>query len=159
MAEKKQKKRRVLKWLAIGGLGLAAVIQLVPYGRDHSNPPVTAEPQWDSPETQALAERACFDCHSNETVWPWYSHVAPVSWLLQRDVDEGREHLNFSEWDRPQDDADEAAEMVREDEMPPWFYLPTHPEARLTDAEKQTLIKGLEATFGSGGEHDHEDHD
>lgn len=151
MAEQK-KKRRILKPLLLGAVALAAAIQLVPYGRDHSNPPVTSEPQWDSTATRELAKRACFDCHSNETVWPWYSHVAPVSWLLQRDVDEGRSKLNFSEWDKPQKEADEAAKEVREGEMPPWFYLPTHPEARLTDAEKQALIAGLEATIGAKGE-------
>jgi len=151
MAEQK-KKRRILKPLLLGAVALAAAIQLVPYGRDHSNPPVTSEPQWDSTATRDLAKRACFDCHSNETVWPWYSHVAPVSWLLQRDVDEGRSKLNFSEWNKPQKEADEAAKEVREGEMPPWFYLPTHPEARLTEAEKQALIAGLEATIGAKGE-------
>ncbi len=156
MAEQK-KKRRILKPLLLGAVALAAAIQLVPYGRDHSNPPVTSEPQWDSTATRDLAKRACFDCHSNETVWPWYSHVAPVSWLLQRDVDEGRSKLNFSEWNKPQKEADEAAKEVREGEMPPWFYLPTHPEARLTEAEKQALIAGLEATIGAKGEGHGED--
>ncbi|MBZ0136084.1 MAG: heme-binding domain-containing protein [Planctomycetes bacterium] len=148
-----KKKRRFVKPLLLGLITLAAVIQLVPYGRDHTNPSVTGEPQWDSAATRDLAKRACFDCHSNETVWPWYSHVAPISWLVQRDVDEGREKLNFSEWDRPQKEADEAAEAVREGEMPMWIYLPTHPEARLTDAETQALISGLEATTGTKDEH------
>ena len=151
MAEKK-KKRRFVKPILLGLLALAAVIQLVPFGRDHTNPPVTGEPAWDSPATRELAKRTCFDCHSNETEWPWYSNVAPVSWLVQRDVNEGREKLNFSEWDRPQKHADEAAKEVREGEMPMWIYLPTHPEARLTDAEKQQLIAGLEATFGTESE-------
>lgn len=142
------KKRRFLKPLILGALALAAVAQVVPYGRSHTNPPVTGEPPWDSPATRELAKRACFDCHSNETVWPWYSHVAPVSWLVQRDTDEGRRKLNFSEWNKPQKEADEAAKAVREGEMPMWIYLPTHPEARLTDAEKQALIQGLEATMG-----------
>ncbi len=139
-------------------LGLAALlvlIQLVPYGRDHTNPPTRAEPAWDSPETRALVERACFDCHSNETRWPWYSHVAPVSWLLQRHVHHGREHLNFQEFDRPQDDAHEAAGEVKEGEMPMWSYLLLHGEAELPEAEKQALIRGLEATFGSD-DHDHD---
>lgn len=151
MAEKK-KKRRFVKPILLGLLALAAVIQLVPFGRDHTNPPVTGEPAWDSPATRELAKRTCFDCHSNETEWPWYSNVAPVSWLVQRDVNEGREKLNFSEWDRPQKHADEAAKEVREGEMPMWIYLPTHPEARLTDTEKQQLIAGLEATFGTESE-------
>lgn len=141
-------KRRFLKPLILGALALAAVAQVVPCGRNHTNPPVTGEPPWDSPATRELAKRACFDCNSNETVWPWYSHIAPVSWLVQRDVDEGRRKLNFSQWDKPQKEADEAAKAVREGEMPLWIYLPTHPEARLTDAEKQALINGLEATVG-----------
>ena len=65
--------------VAVGGFLL---IQLVPFGRDHTNPPVVQEPNWDSPATRELAQRACFDCHSNETVWPWYSNIAPVSWLV-----------------------------------------------------------------------------
>ena len=108
------------------------ILQLVPYGRRHSNPPVRVEPRWDGPTTRVLAVRACYDCHSNETVWPWYSHVAPVSWLVQRDVDEGRRKLNFSEWDRPQKEAHESAKTVRKGEMPPWFYILIHPDARLT---------------------------
>ena len=141
-------KRRLLQLL----LGLFVLIQLVPYGRAHDNPPVRREPPWDRPETRELVARACFDCHSNEVRWPWYSHVAPVSWLVQHDVDEAREHLNFSEWDRPQKDADEAAEEVAEGEMPLWYYLPAHPEARLSDAERRQLVAGLEATLGSGEE-------
>lgn len=127
---------------------LAVLIQLVPFGRDHTNPVVTAEPVWDSTETRALAERACFDCHSNETVWPWYANVAPVSWLTYNDVVEGRRALNFSEWDRPQREAREAVETVLEGEMPPWYYLPTHPEANLSDAEVEALVEGLRRTLG-----------
>ncbi|MBK9974986.1 MAG: heme-binding domain-containing protein [Planctomycetes bacterium] len=144
-----KKKRRFLKPLLLGALALAAAIQLVPYGRDHSNPAVATEPKWDSAATRDLAKRACFDCHSNETEWPWYSHVAPVSWLVQRDVNEGRSELNFSEWNRPQKNGQKAAKEVRDGEMPMWIYLPTHPQARLSDAEKQALIQGLEATFGT----------
>ena len=95
------------------GIGILLVAQLIPYGRVHSNPPVTLEPAWDSAATRELFFRACRDCHSNETVWPWYSHVAPVSWLVTSDVEEGREHFNVSVWDRPKQDGDEAAEMVR----------------------------------------------
>jgi hypothetical protein len=84
-------------------IGALLLIQLVPYGRDHDNPPVQSEPPWDSPDTRALARQACFDCHSNETEWPAYANIAPVSWLVQRDVDEGRAVLNFSEWQRPQE--------------------------------------------------------
>lgn len=147
MAEQK-KRRRFLKPALLGLLAVAAAVQLVPYGRDHTNPPVTAEPVWDGPRTRELAKGACFDCHSNETIWPWYSHVAPMSWLVQYDVEEGRRKLNFSEWDKPQKEAHEAAETVREGEMPLWFYVPTHPDADLSEADKQALIDGLEATLG-----------
>lgn len=128
-------------------LGLVLVAQIVPYGRDHTNPPVQAEPTWDSPTTRALAERACFDCHSNQTQWPWYSNVAPMSWLVQNHVDEGRGVLNFSEWSRGNSEAGEAAETVRERQMPPRSYVLLHPEARLTDAEREQLARGLDASL------------
>lgn len=141
---------RWVKWgfatLVVGLL----VIQLVPYGRDHENPPVAAEPSWDSAQTRELAVRACFDCHSNETVWPWYSSVAPMSWLVQRDVDEGREELNYSEWNGGQE-GDESAESVRQGWMPPNSYTAIHPDARLTEAELAALADGLHATFGGEG--------
>ena len=147
-------RKALLRWGAIG-LGvlvfLFVVIQAVPYGRDHSNPPVRQEPTWDNPETRALAVDACFDCHSNQTHWPWYSNVAPVSWLAQRDVDAGRKALNFSEWGREQEGADEAAEKVADKEMPPSYYGWLHPKARLSSDERQALIQGLEAMFGGGG--------
>ena len=138
--------------LAIAVL-LFAVIQVVPYGHPRTNPPVAAEPSWDSPETRELARHACFDCHSNETEWPLYSRVAPVSWLVQRDVAEGRAHLNFSEWNRPQKEADEAAEAVREGEMPMRIYQLMHAHARLSDADRQRLATGLERTLGAGESH------
>ena len=129
-------------------IGFAA-IQFIPV--DRSNPRVTTEPQWDSAQTRALAERACFDCHSNQTKWPWYSKVAPVSLLVAHDVEEGRSALNFSQWDVGQE-GEEAGEEVLEGAMPPWQYLLMHPEASLNDAEKQALVTGLNATFGSEGE-------
>jgi hypothetical protein len=140
--------RRIVRWIGMAFAALVVAIQLVPYGRDHVNPPVTQEPRWDRPETRALAVRACFDCHSNETVWPWYTHVAPISWLTRYDVDEGRRTLNYSEWDRGQREAHESAKSVRSGEMPPWLYMLPRPHARLTAAERTALIAGLEATFG-----------
>jgi hypothetical protein len=135
---------------ALVGLGAVLVlIQLVPFGKDHKNPPVTGTPQWDSPRTEELFNRACKDCHSNETVWPWYSNVAPVSWLTGLDVKIGRAKFNVSEWGREgTNKGDEAAEETRNGKMPPWFYLPAHPEAKLTPDEKGELVKGLAATFG-----------
>ncbi len=139
---------RRLKQIALVLGVLFVAIQLVPYGRGHDNPAVVQGPTWDSPETEALARRACFDCHSNETTWPWYSHVAPVSWLVQHDVEDGRKHLNFSRFDQPQKHAHEAGEEVEEGEMPMKIYLVTHPEARLTDAETAALVAGLNKTLG-----------
>jgi len=127
----------------------AAVIQFVPYGRDHTNPAVSAEPVWDSPETRALAVRACFDCHSNETAWPWYTEVAPVSWLATNHVDEGRVILNFSTWDQPQQELNEMAETIDEGEMPPRYYTILHSTAGLSAAEKQQLVDGLRATIAA----------
>jgi hypothetical protein len=132
--------------VVLGGLLiLFLLIQFVPYGRNHSNPPVKREPLWDSPPTRALAQTGCFDCHSNETVWPWYSHVAPVSWLVQHDVDEGRQKLNFSDWgaDRKGEELDELLEVIRKGEMPLKVYLVTHPEARFTSLQREQLADGF----------------
>ena len=137
-------------WVRAGLLFVMAfvAIQLVPYGRDHVNPPAGIEPAWDSSETRALAKEACFDCHSNETEWPPYSNVAPVSWLIQHDVSEGRAVLNFSEWQRPQEEAKEAAEEVVEGGMPLRIYQLMHAHARLSAAERERLAFGLERTLG-----------
>lgn len=138
-----------VKTVAIAAVAVIAGIQFVPYGKDHANPPVLSQPQWDSPRTQQLFNGACADCHSNETRYPWYSNVAPVSWLVARDIDEGREHFNISTLGtQAKNEAKEAAKEVREGEMPMWIYTLTHPEARLSETEKQELISGLEKTFG-----------
>jgi mono/diheme cytochrome c family protein len=133
-------------------VALVVLMQAVPYGRNHTNPAVSQEPAWDSPGTRTTFLAACGDCHSNRTTWPWYSHVAPVSWLVQHDVDEGRGKLNASEMDRPQKDAGEAAEAVRSGDMPPWQYRIMHPEARLSPDARRRLEAGLVATFGTGAE-------
>ncbi len=138
-----------MRKLLIGFIVLFGLMQLVPYGKDHTNPKVVAEPQWDSPQTRALFMRACGDCHSNETKWPWYSNIAPISWSIYHHVVEGREHFNVSMWGvQKKNDGDEAAEEVEEGEMPLKSYLLAHPEARLSDAEKSALIEGLKRTFG-----------
>lgn len=142
--------KKLIKIIFIAGILLFLLIQLVPYGRAHTNPPVIQEPQWDSPQTRALMGRACFDCHSNLTVWPWYSNIAPISWLVQRDTDQGREKLNFSEWGLGENEADDIYEVVAEGEMPPKSYLLSHPEARLNADEKEALLSGILATFGRG---------
>jgi hypothetical protein len=132
-------------------VGLFAVMQLIPYGRAHDNPPVIAEPAWDSPRTRELAKRACFDCHSNETRWPWYAHVAPLSWAMQRDVDAARSVMNFSEWTRGNDLVHAAGHVVIRRDMPPRQYTVLHGDAHLTDEEKVELARGLHATFGAPG--------
>jgi len=159
----------IRKFTLIVIAALAAVfllLQLVPYGHAHNNPPVVAEPNWDSPQTRELAARACFDCHSNETAWPWYSSIAPISWLTQNHVLEGREYLNFSDWyqsheenGREENETEELGETVLEGKMPLRSFLLIHPEARLTDAERSALAEGLTATAAlsprpGGGETD-----
>jgi len=145
--EKKNIARVALAVIAVI-LVLAFLIQLIPYGRNHTNPAVIAEPKWDGPKTKEIAQRACYDCHSNETAWPWYTNIAPFSWLVQNDVDEGRRALNFSEWDRPQRRVDEVSRIVLEGEMPPGIYLLMHPSARLSPAEANQLAQGLVNTIG-----------
>ena len=120
------------------------IIQVVPYGRDHQNPRTVQEIKWNSPETRTLASNACMDCHSNLTSWPWYTSIAPISWLTSRDVEDGRAKLNFSEWQRPQEaDLQEVFDVIREKEMPPLQYRVIHSEARLSDTERQQLETGL----------------
>jgi hypothetical protein len=143
------------KWwsrIGLAALGTFVAIQLVPYGRDHANPSVRGEPAWDAPATRVLTKQACFDCHSNETQWPAYASIAPASWLVQYDVEQGRAVLNFSEWRRPQKEAIEAAKKLREGEMPPTAYKWIHPHARLSAAELDRLARGLTQTIGAAGE-------
>jgi hypothetical protein len=139
--------KKILIAVPLAFVALLLAIQLVPYGRAHTNPPLQAEPAWDSPQTAELARRACYDCHSNETVWPWYSNIAPVSWLVQHDVDEGRRRLNFSEWNRPQREARSAGREVQRGSMPPSNYFLTHPSAKLSPQEAQALIEGLNTSL------------
>ena len=82
-----------VKNIAIVLIIVFGAIQFVPYGKEHKNPEVLSVPQWDSPETKEFFNRACADCHSNETKWPWYSNIAPISWLVTHDVNKGREHF------------------------------------------------------------------
>jgi hypothetical protein len=139
--------------LATGVLGLLVVIQLFPAWIWQTNPAPQSQPTWDSPQTQALVQRACFDCHSNQTTWPWYSYVAPASWLITRDVIDGRKHLNFDNWqaalarkDRFPLDERIQREVSRGD-MPPNYFVWLHPDAKLTTAEQQQLIDGMAKTI------------
>jgi hypothetical protein len=123
-------------------------IQLIPYGRNHTNPPALREPEWDSPRTREVFFRVCKNCHSNNTEWPWYSNVAPFSWIVRSDVSDGRSKLNVSEWGLRQYKGDKAAEEVRQGDMPPFYYLPFHPEAWLSKTERAKFAAGLANTFG-----------
>lgn len=146
MAKKPRKK--IIAALLIAGIILFVSIQFIPSSLSHHNPPVTGEPQWNSAETRATFFKACADCHSNETRFPWYSTVAPVSWLVDDDVQSGRKHFNISEWDQRRWNGDEAAEEVRHGSMPPGLFLLMHPDANLKAAEKKKFIEGLTSTFG-----------
>lgn len=87
-----------------------------------------------------IAGAACADCHANTTNWPWYSHVAPASWLVRRDVEQGRDEFNLSTWDRDGGEADDAIETIFDGSMPPARYVLMHPEARLPDDERRILV-------------------
>jgi hypothetical protein len=141
---------RILRWSIVGlCLGFIA-IQFVPASR--TNPPVEADVHAPA-EVRLVLRRACYDCHSNETVWPWYSRIAPVSWLIARDVHEGRAELNFSTWNRlsAKEQAKtmhESWEQVTDGEMPTWFYLALHPEARLS-ANDQSVLRAWSLSAGT----------
>jgi hypothetical protein len=139
------------------GVVLLLAIQLIPV--NHTNPPVVTQVKWDSPQTQALFDRACADCHSNQTVWPWYSKIAPVSWLVARDVTEGRQRWNISDLAGTQNTSrfereggsrtGEISRVIESGRMPMSTYLMMHPTANLTAAEKQALVTGLQATLSA----------
>lgn len=135
--------RRALKIAALAAVGLFVLAQLVPYGRDHSNPAVTQAAVWPAAEGEQLAEQSCYDCHSNLTKWRWYSNIAPISWLVQHDVEDGREVLNFSEWDRGQPPLGEVLEQVSDGGMPPTQYTLIHPSTSLSSTEKTRLADAL----------------
>jgi hypothetical protein len=134
--------RRIAKWPIVVLAVALVVVQFVPV--DRTNPPVETEVAASS-EVRAVLRRACYDCHSNETVWPWYSRIAPVSWWVAHDVHEGREELNLSIWNqyttkRRLRKLKEIRDEVAEGEMPPWTYLPPHPEARLSPQDRAVLL-------------------
>ncbi len=133
--------KKILSIIAVIFIG----IQFIPVNK--TNPPVIHEITWDSQETYALAKRACLDCHSNETKWPWYSSVAPFSWLVVNHVNDGRKHFNVSSGILKH--AHEAADELQNGEMPLKSYVMLHPEADLNETEKEKLAAGLKKTFES----------
>lgn len=138
---------RLSPWWMIGLMLVLVMVgaQAIPYGKNHTNPPVTAEPRWDSPETRATVKTACFDCHSNETNWPWYSTIAPASWMMQREVEAARAKLNFSEWRRGYDAR--AIEEALKRRMPLKFYARMNAHAQLGPSDRIFLMRGLRRTI------------
>ncbi len=146
----------MIKRILLIGVGAAAVgviLLTIIALLMQNNPPVKNEPAWNSPQTRALAQRACFDCHSNETQWPWYDKLPVGSWIAVFDTVRGRRHLNFSEWNgtrgggEREGGEDDMAEVIQRGEMPPELYTMIHPEAVLSDVEKQQLIDGLQQSL------------
>jgi mono/diheme cytochrome c family protein len=135
--------------VALGALALLALIQLVPYGRAHKDPSPTRQVRFSSAGTQRLFDGACADCHSDHTSWPLYSNVAPVSWLVQRDVDGGRRRMNLSEWDKPQPELRDVERVILGGGMPPLQYKLVHGKSRLSSAERRQLAAGFRAIFAS----------
>ncbi len=137
------------RMLVVGAV-LFAAAQLVPV--DRSNPPVRTT--IDAPEeVERVLRRACWNCHSNQTDWPWYAYVAPVSWYTTGHVHDGRDDLNFTDWpagepDEVEDLAEEIGEQIEADAMPPTTYRWMHPEARLDEEERQVLLDWSMATGG-----------
>ena len=136
-------------FVGIGAVLLA--IQFVPVAR--TNPPIEASVEA-PPEVTAILRRACFDCHSNETVWPPQAYVAPVSWLVASDVKEGRGELNFSRWgpDQVKRTAKELQKEVEKKDMPPFLYLLAHPEAKLSAADRTALVDWARGLGGGRGQ-------
>jgi hypothetical protein len=140
--EKEPSMKRTIVVIIVLLLVAFVVIQFIPI--DRSNPPVEAE-ILAPPEVKMVLRAACYDCHSNETTWPWYSHIAPVSWLVARDVHEGRAELNFSTWSRYDTKQQvkklkETLEEIEEGEMPPWFYMAVHRDIELSARERDMLM-------------------
>ncbi len=143
---------KTLLRLSLATVVVVVVIQFAPVER--TNPPVEAD--FDGPvEVAAVLRTSCYDCHSNETRWPWYSRVAPMSWLVAHDVEEARDHMNFSLWGtydprRQEKLAEDIWEEVEEGEMPLRKYLLAHPDARLSESAKQTLREWSLEVAGHG---------
>jgi hypothetical protein len=139
--------------LGVVGVLLLLCAATVPFLLFENNPPVRQEPPWDSPQTRALAQRACFDCHSNQTIWPVYDKIPPGSWLAVFDTLRGRRHLNFSEWgttgiggERGQG-VEDVVRAIQDGSMPPRMYTMLHPAAVLNQQAQQQLIDGLQKTL------------
>jgi hypothetical protein len=137
--------KKTILTIVIAGLVVFGLIQLVPI--DRSKPATIKEPNWASPEARALVKEHCFQCHSYETEWPWYSYIAPASWLINYDVVKGRHEMNFSDWDNYHQGLDQMSEKILNGRMPPIQYTIFHPGSTMDAAQKQALIDALKATL------------
>jgi hypothetical protein len=132
-------------------VGFVVLILIQIIRRARTNPPIDSKHEIAAslpvePTLTSILDRSCNDCHSNRTVWPWYSRVAPVSWLVASDVQNGRRNLNFSEWGTypPEKSAkllDEICKEVKDGEMPPTTYTPMHSTAKLTNADQDDVCR------------------
>jgi hypothetical protein len=141
--------KKIAFWTVLGLIALFVLIQFVPYGRDHSNEPGTNPFTWGSPAAEAIARKSCYDCHSNDTKWWWAVKIAPFSWLAQHDIDGARGVFSFSDWDGSL--TTEELQNAVSDNMPPFQFTLLHPDAKLSDAEKQTLVDGFQASLADNG--------
>ena len=143
--------KRLLIRAVLAGAVLLIVIQVVPYGRDHANPPVLRAATFSDPQVRQMVADSCNDCHSNLTKWPLYTNVAPASWLVQNDVEGGRRVMNLSQWDSPQPELEEIVRVIKSGAMPPLKYrvMPNHSAARLSDAQRSKLADGFRRLYAT----------
>jgi len=139
------RRRQIVRPLLVVGVATALAIQLVPYGWPQTDPPVRVDAPWPDEQAAELARTACYSCHSNEPDRPFYAYVAPMSWLVRRDISQARDELNFSEWDRDAGEADDAVDALLDGSMPPRRYTLVHRDAALSDAERRVLVDALRA--------------
>ena len=139
--------KRLVLILIGGAIVLFLLMQLIPFGHNRTNPPVVSEPNWSSPQARALVKEHCFQCHSNETNWTWYSNIAPGSWLIAYDVIKGRQEFNFSDWNNHPGKLEKMVEAIQEGEMPPIQYWIVHPSSRMNEQQKQELIDALRSSI------------
>ena len=133
----------MLRWPVIVLAVAFVLIQFVPYGWWHDNPAVVADARWPNEESRRIARESRYSCHSNETDWPFYSSVAPASWVVRSDVEGGRDELNFSDWQEARDETGDAVDMISGGEMPPAKYTLIHRGTTLTAQESDVLVGAL----------------
>tara|TARA_B110000037_G_scaffold219524_1_gene284883 strand:+ start:822 stop:1238 length:417 start_codon:yes stop_codon:yes gene_type:complete len=125
--------------IAVASVGVFLALQF--FQPDRSAPPVSAD--FDGPvQVKAILQKKCYECHSNETQWPWYSYVAPLSWWIEDHVVEGRKELNFSKWGNYKSKSEKMEEIydeVADELMPLKSYLITHPSHKVTGEELEII--------------------